>query len=68
MEKQDAIQKLATALFKRDKGKVLPLSMSVCEEYGMQGLCGNDCPNYGCKTECLENSDYFTKEMVKGEL
>lgn len=54
MEMKDSIQTLATAIFNKDKGKVLPLSMSICEEYGMQGLCGEECPDYGSKEECLE--------------
>ena len=46
------IERLAKAIFEKDKGTVLPVSMTICEEYGMQGLCGTNCPSYGCKGEC----------------
>ena len=50
----DAVQKLTDAILEKDKGTVLPIDLSICYEYGMKGLCGKDCPDYGSKEECLE--------------
>ena len=50
----DPIQSLADELFRRDKGTVLPIDISTCYEYGMRGLCGKLCPDYGTKDECAD--------------
>lgn len=50
----DSIQRLADELFERDKGTVLPIDLSVCYEYGMRGLCGKGCPDFGNKDECFD--------------
>jgi hypothetical protein len=55
--REEAIQKLTDAIFERDRGRVLPIDLSVCEEYGMRGLCGNGCPKYKSKEECTDESE-----------
>ena len=50
----DPAQNFINALYERDKGRYLPVFMTVCEEYGFKGLCGEDCPAYGSKEECKE--------------
>jgi hypothetical protein len=37
------------------------LNMTVCEEYGFKGLCGEDCPAYGSKEECKEECNETEK-------
>jgi hypothetical protein len=50
--------RITNALYEHDKGRYLPVSMSTCEEYGLKGLCGKGCPNYGGKEEC-NDADAF---------
>ena len=52
----DVIQKLTDAIFEKDKGTILPIDLSTCYEYGMRGLCGEDCPDFGSKIECLDTA------------
>jgi hypothetical protein len=47
----DPAQNFINALYEHDKGRYLPVFMTVCEEYCFKGLCGEDCPAYGSK-EC----------------
>ena len=48
----DPVQNFINALYEHDKGRYLPVFMTVCEEYCFKGLCGEDCPAYGSKEEC----------------
>lgn len=46
--------------------KNLPVSMTTCEEYGMKGLCGKECPDFGSKYECGDDEELY-EEKTKGE-
>jgi hypothetical protein len=57
-----SIKEIAIALFNRDVGRSLPLGMGPCDEYGMKGLCGPDCPDYSRNDYCVDEASVFDDE------